>query len=137
MGTDRAPGTGRARVWFRATEKGSVAFEAWLRGDSEEMPALDDLHRKLLASRPANMPELIELTWTRERACLAQLRELEGTEQLPGREWRRSWEGVAEVLVRNNRIAHLQTTVRQIQRARDVLVRLRDDPGWPERPRSS
>jgi DNA-binding PadR family transcriptional regulator len=134
--TDRGPGAGRDRVWYEATETGSEAFEAWLRGAAEEPVPIDALHSKLLASRPANLPELIELTWARERACLARLGELEGAEEMPVGEWRRSWEGVTGVLVRNNQIAHLQTTVSQIQRARDVLMRLRDDPNWPERPRS-
>ncbi len=134
--TDRAPGTGRDRVWYKATKTGSEAFEAWLRGEAEEPVLIDALHIKLLASRPANLPELIELTWSRERACLARLGELEGAGEMPVGEWRRSWEGVTRVLVRNNQIAHLQTTVRQIQRAREVLMRLRDDPSWPERPRS-
>lgn len=135
-GADRGPGAGRDRVWFEATEMGSEAFEAWLRGSAEEPVLIDALHIKLLASRPANLPELIELTWARERACLARLGELEGAGEMPVGEWRRSWEGVTGVLVRNNQVAHLQTTVRQIQRAREVLMRLRDDPSWPERPRS-
>jgi DNA-binding PadR family transcriptional regulator len=129
--TDRAPGAGRDRVWFEATRKGADTFEEWLRNASEAMPILDELHSKLLASRPANLPELIEQTWTQERGCLARLGELEGVELTPAGEWRRSWEGVTQVLVRNNQIAHLQTTVREIQRAREVMVRLRDDPHWP------
>jgi DNA-binding PadR family transcriptional regulator len=134
--TDRGPGAGRDRVWYEATKTGSEAFEAWLRGAAEEPVLIDELHSKLLASRPANLPELIELTWARERACLARLGKLEGSAEMPVGEWRRSWEGVMGVLVRNDQVAHLQTTVRQIQRAREVLVRLRDDPSWPERPRS-
>jgi DNA-binding PadR family transcriptional regulator len=134
---DRAPGAGRDRVWFTATKSGSGAFEAWLRGASEGPVLIDELHSKLLASRPANLPELIDSTWARERACLARLGELEGAAMLPPGEWRRSWEGVVGVLVRNDEIAHLQTTVRQIQRAREVLVRLHEDPSWPERPRSA
>lgn len=137
LGVDRASGSGRDRVWYKATEKGGEAFEEWLRGASEEMVPLDELHSKLLVSRPANLPELVELTWAKERACLTRLGELEDIAQLPAGEWRRSWEGVTGVLVRNDRIAHLQTTVRQLQRAREVLVRLRDDPCWPERPRLS
>jgi DNA-binding PadR family transcriptional regulator len=136
LGADRTYGAGRDRVWFKATDRGSEAFEEWLRGASEEMPLLDGLHSKLLVSRPANLPELVELTWAQERACLARLGELEGAAQMSG-EWRRSWEGVTEVLVRNSKIAHLQTMVRQIQRTREVLVRLRDDARWPERPRSA
>jgi DNA-binding PadR family transcriptional regulator len=92
LGADRTFGSGRDRVWFKATDKGSEAFEEWLRGASEEMPLLDGLHSKLLVSRPANLPELVELTWAQERACLARLGELEGAAQMSG-EWRRSWEG--------------------------------------------
>lgn len=131
LGADRAPGTGRDRVWFEATQKGADAFEEWLRNASEAVPMLDELHSKLLAARPKNLPELIEQTWTQERACLTRLGELEGAEHVPAGEWRRSWEGVTQVLVRNNQVAHLQTTVREIQRVRQVMVRLRDDPHWP------
>ena len=135
--TDRAPGAGRARVWYEASKKGSEALEAWLRGASEGPVLIDELHSRLLAARPANLPELIDSTWAQERACLARLGELEGAVELPVGEWRRSWEGVVGVLVRNNQVAHLQTTVRQIQRAREVLTHLHEDPSWPERPRST
>jgi DNA-binding PadR family transcriptional regulator len=131
LGADRVPGAGRDRVWFKANEKGGEVFEKWLRDASEGMPPLDELHSKLLASRPTNLPELVELSWARERVCLALLGGLEGVAQVPVGEWRRNWEGVTGVLVRNYQIAHLQTTVRQIQRVREVLVRLRDDPHRP------
>jgi DNA-binding PadR family transcriptional regulator len=134
---ERRPGAGRDRVWYEATQTGSEVFEAWLRRAAEEPVRIDGLHRRLVTSRPANLPELIDLTWVRERNCLARLKELEGDVEIPAGEWRRSWEGVVEVLVRNDEIAHLQTTVRQIQRAREVLVRLHEDPNWPERPRST
>jgi len=128
---DRGPGAGRDRVWFAATEEGGEAFEGWLRSASQGLLLLDELYSKLLVSRPANLPELIELTWTQERACLARLGELEVAAQTPPGEWRRSWKDVTDVLVRNIQIAYLQTAASQIQRTRNVLVRLRDDPRWP------
>ena len=131
LGADRAPRAGRDRVWFEGTKKGADTFEEWLRNASEAVPMLDELHSKLLAARPENLPELIEQTWPQEQGCLARLGELERADPLPAGEWRRSWEGVTQVLVRNNQIAHLQTTVREIQRAREVMTRLRDDPHWP------
>lgn len=135
VGRTSAVGSGRDRVWYEATEKGEQHFEGWLRNASEVTAPQDELHRKLLVSQPGNLPELIDLTWEQERACLARLGDLERAVRAPAEQQRQSWSWMAAVLVRNNQIAHLQTTVRSLQRAREVMVRLREDPH--RQPRSS
>jgi DNA-binding PadR family transcriptional regulator len=120
---------GAPRVLYRATRKGVEHFEDWLADSPASGPLRDELHVKMMVSRPRDLPRLIELTWQEERQCLDRLLEIEGAAELPPGREAGDWPWAANVLVRNAEIAHLQTTVRWLQRARAVMERLYDAQG--------
>ncbi len=121
---------GASRVLYRATPKGVVHFEDWLRSAPATGAIREELHVKMMVSQARDLPRLIDLTWQEERQCLDRLLEIEQATAIPppGR-GAGDWPWAANVLVRNAEIAHLQTTVKWLQRARAVMERLYDARG--------
>jgi DNA-binding PadR family transcriptional regulator len=122
------PERGVPRVVYEATEQGIERFERWIRTSSSAASMREELHMKIACSQPQNLPELIELTWEREQECLGQLRELEESDDARRAASSEGWSWVVEGLMRSADVAHLQTTVGWLQRARSVMERLHNDP---------
>lgn len=120
---------GAARVLYRATPKGVTHFEDWLGSSPATGPVREELHVKMVVSQRHDLPRLIDLTWQEERQCLDRLLEIERAAEVPPARGGGDWPWAANVLVRNAEIAHLQTTVRWLQRARAVMERLYDAQG--------
>jgi DNA-binding PadR family transcriptional regulator len=121
--------TGPSRVIYKATGKGVEHFQEWLASPPSTGPLREELHVKIMVSRTSDLPRLIELTWQEERQCLDRLLDIEQVAEAPPAGNSGDWPWAASVLVRNADIAHLQTNVRWLQRARAVMERLYDAQG--------
>ncbi|MBB4665254.1 PadR family transcriptional regulator [Conexibacter arvalis] len=113
---------GAPRVVYEPTETGVARFEEWMAADSAMAPLREELHLKLVLSRPSDLPRLIELTHEQERICLARLEDHVSSspygELLAASP---SWPAVASAMVRDAEIAHLQATVEWLRRIREAM----------------
>ncbi|HET6448991.1 MAG TPA: PadR family transcriptional regulator [Conexibacter sp.] len=127
--TRRRTVRGAPRVIYEATPEGRERFEDWMSTGSSMSPLREELHLKLALSQPHNLPRLIELTYEQEQTCLERLEQHLGSsnfeELLPSTP---PWSAVANVMVRDAEIAHLQATVEWLRRIREAMRWLHERP---------
>jgi DNA-binding PadR family transcriptional regulator len=111
-------------VWYEATEKGRDHFQAWMLAPSEPAPLRDELQVKIAFAGVEDLPRLVELTREQEQACLDRVLALTGAgahEDLIARE--KDWRVVGHLLLRDAEVAHLRTTIVNLQRCRAAMKR--------------
>jgi DNA-binding PadR family transcriptional regulator len=114
----------RSVVWYEATDAGRVHFREWMLAPSEPAPVRDELQVKIAFAALDDLPRLVEQTRVQEQACLDRLLALThgGSEPVvmaSGGEWR----AVGQLLLRDAEVAHLRTTIENLQRARAAMKR--------------
>lgn len=114
---------GAPRVIYQPTESGHQEFSRWLAEPCEIGVAREEVHVKVVLSQPPDWPRVIELTEKLEKACLAEMRELQGRgptfDQLTDPEI--PWDTVAGVLVDDAECTRLQGMIDWLQRVRIVV----------------
>ena len=117
------------RKLYEATSTGIASFDAWMRAPCALDAARDELYAKIALSNRHHLPELIVLTRQLERDCLRRLRSLERPSTMSSISAANMdpWASAAETLLLNREAAGLQTDVQWLQRARNVMERLRLD----------
>lgn len=123
-GTKQAGRTerGAPRVIYAATALGREEFSRWIAEPCEIGVAREEVHVKVVLSRPPDWPRVIELTKRLERTCLAAIRDMRavGTvDQLSDPDI--PWDTVAAVLVDDAEIIRLQGIVDWLRRVRAVV----------------
>ena len=127
--TRRRTVRGAPRVVYEPTETGVARFEEWMAGDSSMAPLREELHLKLVLSRPSDLPRLVELTHAQERVCLQRLEEHVSSrsyDELLGAS--PGWSAMASAMVRDAEIAHLQATVEWLRRIREAMRAVQEEP---------
>lgn len=121
---------GAPRVIYGATPSGHEEFSRWLAEPCEIGIAREEVHVKVVLSQPPDWPCVIELTKKLERACLAEMQELQAADRPTVAELSDPeipWGTVAAVLVDDAECTRLQGMIDWLQRVR-VVVRHRIDP---------
>jgi DNA-binding PadR family transcriptional regulator len=111
-------------VWYEATEKGHEHFRAWMVAACEPAPLRDELQVKIAFAGIEDLPRLVELTREQEQACLDRVLALTGAgtqEELLARE--KEWQVIGQLLLRDAEVAHLRTTIVNLQRCRAAMKR--------------
>jgi DNA-binding PadR family transcriptional regulator len=114
----------RSVVWYEATDAGRSQFRAWMVAPTVPAPLRDELQVKIAFADVEDLPRLVELTREQEQACLDRLLELTGpgeTEALGDAAL--EWRVVGQLLLRDAELAHLRTTIVNLQRCRAAMKR--------------
>jgi DNA-binding PadR family transcriptional regulator len=120
---------GAPRVMYEATTNGAERFERWMSAPTSSSPLREELHLKIALSQPHNLPQLIELTYEQEQACLERLQQYAGKlpfEQLLGSA--EPWQAISAVMVRDAEVAYLSATIEWLRRVREAMRWLREHP---------
>ncbi len=122
----------RSVVWYEATDVGRVHFREWMDAATEPAPLRDELQVKIAFAAIEDLPRLVELTREQEQACLDRVLALTSTR---GAELRatgeQEWRLVGQLLLRDAEIAHLRTTIVNLQRCRAAMKRATRRSGQP------
>jgi DNA-binding PadR family transcriptional regulator len=115
----------RSVVWYEATDAGRVHFREWMVAPSEPAPVRDELQVKIAFAALEDLPRLVEQTRTQEQACLDRLLALThgAGDQALVVDGDDDWRAVGQLLLRDAEVAHLRTTIVNLQRARAAMKR--------------
>jgi DNA-binding PadR family transcriptional regulator len=127
----RASPTARSapRVTYTLTPDGEAEFRRWMVSPCDAATIREELHAKLIFSRPDDLPALIEMVERQEREFLAELQALARGPRHDPTDEHVPWSTVAALLVDDAQAARLEASIGWLQRARAVMesrqVRLR------------
>lgn len=126
-GTDEAPdAAGPSRVFYRVTDAGQADLDAWL-GSAPQ--SYEELRLRIALARPRDLPLLIRSMSAAEQACLAQLRDRDGSIP-PGVASRAlPWEALCGTLLGTLDVGELAGRAKWLQDARVALESLHDQAG--------
>jgi DNA-binding PadR family transcriptional regulator len=122
-----------SRVYYEVTDAGRERYRDWMSGPPRKTPLREELHMRLMAADPDDVPDLIEALRDFDEQCRTQLRQIIdrplGSQPARGRP-------LGATFVHDALFSHLQTSMEWAQRTRAALQNLLDHPaGVPGRRR--
>ena len=109
---------------YEPTEQGAEYFQRWLLASTSMPPVREELLAKIAFCGPADLPRMIEIVRDAERACVAQL---ENLNERVRREWRSAgedqWQQLMGVLVTSGDAAWWDARIKWLQDLREYLQR--------------
>lgn len=136
-----APGAGvprsrqsASRVYYEVTDAGRRRYGEWMSRPPRKGPLREELHMRLMAADPEDVPQLIEALHDFEQQCRRQLAQL--IERPLGSCLRRAARPLGAAFVHDALLSHLQASMEWAQRTRAALQRQHDhSAGVPGRRR--
>lgn len=111
------------RMTYVVTADGAAEFDQWLSAPCDATVVREELHAKLVLSRPMNLDGLVAETVEQERACLAELATLAQAPLETMVDADVPWPVASALLVDDARAIRLQGHIDWLQRVRIVLER--------------